>query len=414
MPDDIAVARQLDEICCQAEAAEAAAPTFATIRQAIVDAGKDGAIAMLIDGLLRADTDAAVSPTQEAQLIQLGSKITSIGKRDIARELRQRRQAREERRQLQREVHDNRRRILVISGLRHEATDAGLTALLAAGVPLFQRNKTLVRCATVPGKASDGSIVRVPAIIPLTRSYWERELGKAAEWIKITKSGTSRRIDRPADVSARILSMAGEWAFPPLVGIISTQTMRPNGSLLLTEGYDQATGYFLVAPPPMQPMPERPTIDDARESLALLKDLLSGFPFAANASRSVGLSGVMTPVLRAVMLVAPGHAISAPEPGSGKSYLTDIVAMVGTGDRCPVLSLPKKNPEEIEKRLNAIVLAGQPIISLDNMTVRLEGDFLCQMMERPVLITRPLGSPDMPKVQNSEMDPIGWTGIGAT
>ena len=125
--------------------------------------------------------------------------------------------------------------------------------------------------------------------------------------------------------------------------------LRPDGSLLLSEGYDEQTGYFLLSPPPMPAISERPTKDQAVRALAFLKKhLLADFPFVDAASRSVALSGMMTVVLRAAMLVTPCHASSAPEAGSGKSYLADIISMLATGDLCPVISMTKGNAEECE------------------------------------------------------------------
>ena len=56
--------------------------------------------------------------------------------------------------------------------------------------------------------------------------------------------------------------MIGEWPFPPLRGVISTQTMRHDGTLLTKPGYDHATGLVLFNPPKLPPMPRirpRPT-----------------------------------------------------------------------------------------------------------------------------------------------------------
>ncbi len=195
--------------------------------------------------------------------------------------------------------------------------------------------------------------------------------------------------------------MINEWPFPPLCGVISTPTMRPDGSLLLAEGYDSATGYVLFAPPPMPPIPDTPTKHDALDALATLNELLAEFPFANEASRSVAMSMLMTPVLRGALGAAvPMHVISAPEAGTGKSYLQDISSAVAIGDRCAVLSASAKE-DETEKRLVGAALAQQPIVALDNVSALLFGDFLCQITERPSLLIRGLGSSNLIRVSNS-------------
>lgn len=301
--------------------------------------------------------------------------------------------------------HPDKAMVIVRIGQRHAAADAGISALNGHSL-IYQRGPHLVRCSTLQGKTSQGVVTSTPGIVQLCQSYLERELSLAADWYKPKKDGNLRQIDPPHAVAAQILSMQGLWPFPLLTGVIGTPTMRPDGSLLLREGYDARTGYFLLSPPPMPPISDKPTKDQARKGLDLLKTLLAEFPFAdkdageRSPSRSVALSMLMTPVLRAAMTVAPCHAGSAPEPGTGKSYLADIAAVLATGDLCPVVSMTKGNAEECEKRLMGCALSGQPIIALDNMTLPLEGDFLCQLTERPRLLPRALGSSDMNIITN--------------
>jgi len=62
----------------------------------------------------------------------------------------------------------------------------------------------------------------------------------------------------------------------------------------------------------------------------------------------------------------------ASTPGTGKSYLVDVIAVVATGQLCPVITA-SKNAEETEKRIGAILLSGIPIVSLDNLHSRPRG-----------------------------------------
>jgi putative DNA primase/helicase len=49
------------------------------------------------------------------------------------------------------------------------------------------------------------------------------------------------RINPPAHVAQILLSRQGKWRFPAIAGIITTPTLRPDGSLLAAPGYDPAT-----------------------------------------------------------------------------------------------------------------------------------------------------------------------------
>ena len=89
----------------------------------------------------------------------------------------------------------------------------------------------------------------------------------------------------------------------------------------------------------------------------------------------------------------------ADTPGTGKSYLVDLFAMISTGRLCPVITA-SKNAEETEKRLGAVLLGGTNIVSLDNVMHDLGGELLCQLTERPVIKIRILGRSEMPECES--------------
>lgn len=291
--------------------------------------------------------------------------------------------------------------IRVLNGLRHRAADRGLAALARAGVAFYQRDRSLVRTSLAKAKTSDGAVIEIAGIIPVSLPILGRALGSVAEWEKVLKTGEPSRIDPPHDVVEQIAAMSGDWPFPPLTGVISTPTMRPDGTILSTIGYDEATGFVLVNPPAMPCIPDNPTRHDADRAIETLQALVAEFPFSDEPSRSVALSMILTTVLRGALLPAvPMHAATAPQPGTGKSYLADIASAVSTGERCAVLA-QAPNPEETEKRLIGAALAGQQIIAIDNVSDMMAGDFLNQVTERPILQLRGLGSSNMPRIANS-------------
>jgi putative DNA primase/helicase len=102
-----------------------------------------------------------------------------------------------------------------------------------------------------------------------------------------------------------------------------------------------------------------------------------------------------------MMGVAPMHVVSKPVAGSGGSYMQDITAAIAIGERCPVLSLTLNNDEENDKRLSSAALTGQPIIAIDNFTGTLMGDFLCQLIERPMPQVRLLGRSELVTITNN-------------
>jgi putative DNA primase/helicase len=296
--------------------------------------------------------------------------------------------------------------IPVRPGRRHEAADQGLDALRAAGVAFYQRDRSLVRVENVPAKTAAGEVTETPGVVEVSPAYLTRTLGRVARWqTPDPRSGKSIRIDPPRAVVEQIAEMSDEWRLPPLAGVIGTPTLRPDGSLLLAEGYDKQTGLVLLGAPPMPPIPQEPTRTQAEQALRLLDGLLHEFPFRdgggdQSIDRAVALSELLTPVLRAAMSNAPMHLANAPQPGTGKSYLADLASEIATGERCAVVAF-SPSPEETEKRVVGAALAGHPIIALDNASGTIEGDLLCQITERPLLQLRPLGTSKQIRAANT-------------
>jgi putative DNA primase/helicase len=110
---------------------------------------------------------------------------------------------------------------------------------------------------------------------------------------------------------------------------------------------------------------------------------------------------LMTPPLRGMMSVVPLHIVNKPAPGTGGSYMQDIMAAIAIGEPCPVISLTLNNDEENEKRLSSAALSGQPIIAIDNMVGTLLGQFLCQLVERPMPQVRLLGKSELITIPNN-------------
>jgi hypothetical protein len=271
--------------------------------------------------------------------------------------------------------------------------------LMGARVPFYQRGGELVRPIIRTVKAAHGRLTKTAQLKAITpvfmrdtmcrHAQWERFDQRSLRWVKTMA---------PMTVAATLLARDGVWGFPEIVGVIATPTMRPDGSLLLKQGYDPATRLLLIEPPKMPDIPDQPTRDDALKALALLEALISESPFDDEPSKAVALSGLITPVVRGAFPVAPMHVSSAPVAGSGKSFLWDLVAAISTGQqRIPVIAAG--NAEETEKRLVGVMLTGQPLISIDNVNGELKGDFLCQVIEQHVLDIRPLGRSEIARIE---------------
>ncbi|MCC8964525.1 hypothetical protein H8A95_19940 [Bradyrhizobium sp. Pear76] len=275
----------------------------------------------------------------------------------------------------------------------------GEEVLITAGVAIYQRGGRLVRPIVETVDATRGRQTKIVQLKALDDVYLRDLLCRNARWEKYNARSKARvLVNPPSEVAQTILARTGDWKFPAIAGVISAPTMRPDGSLLTEPGYDRETRLLLVEPPPMPPIPERPTREDAEQALVLLEALLTGFPFDDEVAEASALSAIITPVVRGAFPVTPMHASRAPTAGSGKSFLWDIVASITIGQPMPVLSTGA-SVEEMEKRLGSALMAGQPLISIDNITGELGGDALCQIIERPFVDVRILGRSESVRVE---------------
>src|SRR5262249_61197504 len=83
----------------------------------------------------------------------------------------------------------------------------------------------------------------------------------------------------------------------------------------------------------LRPIPQRPTREEALESLALLKKPIENFPFDGDVSRSAALAAILTTALRGILRVVPIFAVVAPDPRTGKTFLVELICVIATGHR---------------------------------------------------------------------------------
>ncbi|MFE1601590.1 PriCT-2 domain-containing protein [Methylobacterium sp. ID0610] len=291
--------------------------------------------------------------------------------------------------------------IRVIAGQVPRAVRETEAALLKAGAQIFTRAGSLVRPVTelVPAADSKTTLVtRFREMCPASMAdhaarvaRFERYDARSEDWVTINP---------PAEVMTALLAREGEWRLSPVAGIVTTPTLRPDGTVLAQPGYDPATRLLLVLAPnfKLPAIPDRPTRADAERAIKLLKELIAEFPFVTPVDVAVALSGMITGVVRGALPVTPLHAVNAHTPGTGKSYLVDLASAIATGRRCPVIAAGKTE-EETEKRLGALLREAVPVVSIDNVNGELGGDMLCQMTERPMVRVRILGKSEAPELE---------------
>jgi hypothetical protein len=205
----------------------------------------------------------------------------------------------------------------------------------------------------------------------------------------------------PPQVADTYLSRE-DWKVKKLAGVIRAPTLRYDGSILEKPGYDPQSGlYFVPGDTDFPPIPQNPTKADAIASLELLRGLIQSFPFQDEPSRSVALSMFLSVVVRRSISNCPLHVVTAPTQGSGKSLLVDTAATLESGEAAPVIS--QAGSEELEKRIGSELIAGAPVINIDNVSRPLEGDLLNSLLTQSTLHVRILGQSKIVAVSGSIM-----------
>ena len=294
------------------------------------------------------------------------------------------------------EPPDNRPVIRIVNGSLDKIATQGEQALVAAGSRVYQRGRSLVRpfLFDVPASKNRMTIAAglatfaTPALVDhLCRvARWEKFDGRAKAWL---------RVDPPEKIATTMLSRVGEWTFPPLAGVITTPTIRPDGSLLTAPGYDRSTRLFHMRDTALDLtglVPDRPTREDAAKAL-------TNFPVVNETDHAVALSGLITPIVRGAVSQMPLHANRASTARTGKSFLVDVASAIATARPCPVATWVK-DQKEADARLTGLLLAGFPLICLDNVNGELGSDLLCQAIERPIVQVRPLGASDIIEIES--------------
>ena len=245
------------------------------------------------------------------------------------------------------------------------------------------------------GAPSPGAIHRPASavlIVLVDASHLIELLSRAARFLKFdARSKDWREADPPRRLAEAILSR-GFWpSLPALHGFVEAPTLSADAKLLDATGYHAQEGIFVAASPAgFESPPHKLTRRDAVTAIELLVKALDSFPFVDTMDEVAAVAEIITAVVRRSLESAPLFAHSAPSPGTGKTLLASVTSIIAVGRRPSVLSLGDDNAEA-EKRLGGALLAGDPIIVLDNIERPLQGDLLCQITTEPAVRLRPLG-----------------------
>lgn len=211
-----------------------------------------------------------------------------------------------------------------------------------------------------------------PRIFPLTTPAVSNRLMRHVRFVRKGPKGWFHCSPPPRLVTE--LAARGEWTgIRRLMGIAETPFMRRDGTVCQTPGYDVATGFLYTPNADYPPIPDEPRRDDAVAALAALQEPFSDFPFVSPAAALAPVAAIMTMLARpAIRGSIPCFAFDASTKRTGKSRLTDSVAIIATGRSASRASFPEDDVE-LDKVMSAYALSGSRLIVLDNVTRRFGG-----------------------------------------
>ena len=248
----------------------------------------------------------------------------------------------------------------------HLNADDGIAALEACP-DLYTRSGSLMQ--VLPQVDPDGNVV--PHLRPLPKPTLREKLCAVAEWRRWNPEANRGEGDwtpcQPTDAILHAIHERGHWPkLRPIVGVASTPFLRPDGTVCDVDGYDPETRYVLQMTEQFPRVPERPTLEDAKVSLARLVDLFCDFPCSPT-EQLVPIAMLLSILARPALGGAnvPAFLFEANMPGVGKSLMMDAVCEIAFG--CISPKSPWDVNEEIEKVLTGMVMQGDTLIAFDNM-----------------------------------------------
>jgi len=189
-----------------------------------------------------------------------------------------------------------------------------------------------------------------------------------------------------------------------LQGVVHTPVFRPDGTLVETPGYDPATQLLYLPEPGLTipSLPANPSPGDVRAAVEWVTLPIAEFPFITEHDRANWIGALLTPVLRAI--APPAYkmlAIEARQPGSGKTYLANMLRAIHGG---VFRSEMPEDDAELRKQITSVLsVTTGPVVVLDNVSGMLRSSTLAGLLTNSQWDDRPLGATDVARCINDRL-----------
>ncbi len=248
--------------------------------------------------------------------------------------------------------------------LRDISTDA-LAALRQANNPpfLFVRSGSMVHVVIDEHQR--------PKIESASLAYLRGRIDRVANFQRKNKDGDHKPVTPPKELVDDILGLPPDhWGLPPLTAVVEVPTLRPNGTILDTPGYDAASRMYYAPSVDLDvpPVPEDPMSDDVSAAIDFIDEAIGEFPYVDASSRANVFGLLLTPIIRPALAggCTPLALIDAPSAGTGKSLLVDVFSTITMGRPGAMMPYPT-DEAEMQKRILSSLIEGRPVICFDNL-----------------------------------------------
>jgi hypothetical protein len=227
-------------------------------------------------------------------------------------------------------------------------------------------------------------------------------IARVANTMRVNQDGAHKAVPPPLD-AVRDIAAAGDWPdFPPLEAVVEIPTLRSDGSIHYEPGYDPITRLLHVPARGLEvpEIPDVPDDSDVDQAVKLIDEALCDFPFDTPSDRANAIAAMLTPIVRpAIDGQVPLALVDAPEPGTGKGLLVNLVSVIATGRPAAMRPLAAHD-DEVRKMITSTLAEGPTIVALDNIEDAIRSPSLALVLTSDEWADRLLGRSETVKLPN--------------
>jgi hypothetical protein len=269
---------------------------------------------------------------------------------------------------------DDRPEVLLLA-LEYVAVEQAIDALAKGARDIFQRGGQLVRIA-FPKRAEQARRLTAsggPKIEVLPAPALRTRLTSVAKIVQIVQGKKAedpptKQIVHPPQWLIPAIESAGKWpGIRPLEAVVTYPVLLSDGSVLQRRGYHADSGLMYCPAADYPPIPDAPTLADARAAVETLREAVCDFPFSKDVHLAGWFAALLTPLGRfAFHGPAPLFLIDANVRGSGKGMLADLISLIVAGGDFARLAYTVDD-DEMRKVILAVALEGERLVLFDNL-----------------------------------------------